>query len=62
MSVPLNTDTRESYIKRQAAEHLHWAGVHHRLGNTRSSWLQLLYFAMAEDIYGTHWDKLEEKE
>ncbi len=61
MTVPLNTDTRETYVNRQADEHLHWAEVHHRLGHGRSSWLQLLYYAMAEDIYGTHWDKLNDK-
>ena len=47
MSAPLNTDTRETYVNRQAAEHLHWAEVHHRLGHGRSSWLQMLYYAMA---------------
>jgi hypothetical protein len=60
MSIPYNNDTRESYVHGQAAEHLHWAEVHHMLGNQRSSWLQLLYYAMVEDIYGTHWDKLKE--
>ena len=58
MSIPYNDDTRESYVRRQAAEHLHWAEVHHRLGHQRSSWLAMFYYAMVEDIYGKHWDKL----
>jgi hypothetical protein len=58
MSIPYNNETRESYTRSQAAEHLHWAEVHHKLGNARSMWLQLFYYAMVEDIYGTHWDKL----
>ena len=58
MTVPLNTDTRESYINRQAADHLHVAEVHYRIGNSASSWIQLFYYAMAEDIYGEHWDKI----
>ena len=61
MSAPLNTDTRESYVNRQAAEHLHWAEVHHRLGHQRSSWLALFYYAMTDDVYGTHWDKLNDQ-
>jgi hypothetical protein len=61
MTVPLNTDTRERYIERNADQHLHTAEVHHRLGHGRSSWLQMLYYAMTEDIYGTHWDKLNER-
>jgi len=58
MTIPYNNETRESYTRSQAAEHLHWADVHHKLGNDRSMWLQLFYYAMVEDIYGTHWDKL----
>ena len=58
MSIPYNNDTRESYVHGQAAEHLHWAEVYHMLGHQRSSWLALFYYAMAEDFYGTHWDKL----
>jgi hypothetical protein len=54
MSIPYNNETRESYARRQAAEHLHWAEVHHKLGNARSMWLQLLYYAMVEDIFGAH--------
>lgn len=56
-----NDDTRESYISRMEAEHLHWAEIHHRLGHQRSMWLQLLYRAMSQDIYGEHWDKLQER-
>lgn len=58
MTVPYNDESRESYIKREKATHLHIAEVHHRLGNKRSTWLALLYWAMSDDIYGEHWDKI----
>lgn len=58
MTVPLNTDTRETYVGRQAAEHMYWAEVHYRLGHDRSVWLQLFNHVLAEEIYGTHWDNL----
>jgi len=61
MTVPFNTDTRETYVNRQAAEHLHRAEMHHWLGNSASSWIQLFYYAMVEDIYGEHWDKIKGK-
>jgi predicted SnoaL-like aldol condensation-catalyzing enzyme len=41
--------------------HLHVAQVHHKLGNKRSTFLALLYWAMSDDIYGEHWDKVQEK-
>ena len=59
--IPYNDDTRESYVQRMADTHLHVAMGHHKIGNNRSMWLQLLYYAMAEDVYGTHWDRLKEK-
>lgn len=60
MTVPLNTDTRESYVNRRAAGHLHVAETHYKLRNSTASWIQLFYYAMAEDIYGEHWDKLND--
>lgn len=58
MSISYNNGTRKSYVNGQAAEHLHWAEVYHMLGNQRSSWLSLFYYAMADDFHGTHWDWL----
>ena len=39
------------------------AGVlgHHELKQETSMWLALLYYAIAEDLYGEHWDKLRER-
>ena len=62
--IPYNNDTRESYVQRMADNHLHVAMTHQKIGNNRSMWLSLLYYAMAEDVYGTHWDyvnRLKEK-
>jgi two-component sensor histidine kinase len=64
MTVPYLADTRQSYVQRMANNHLHIAEVHHKIGNNRSMWLSLLYYAMAEDVYGEHWDyvnRLKEK-
>lgn len=61
MTVPYNTDTRETYVKRMEASHLLVAEMHHDLGNTLSMWQQLFTWAQAEEIYGTHWDTLKEK-
>jgi hypothetical protein len=44
-----------------ADNHLHVAMTHHKIGNNRSMWLQMLYYAMAEDVYGTHWDDLKRR-
>ena len=57
----LNTDTRESYITRQAESHLELAKRHHELGNSLSRWLQLLTWAQAEEIYGEHWDRMHRR-
>ena len=54
--IPLNTDTRESYIQRMKDGYLHIAMTHHEINNSRSMWLALLYYAMTEEIYGEHWD------
>jgi hypothetical protein len=64
MTTPYQNDTRQAYIDRWANQHLHTAEAHHDLGNDRSMWLYLLNYAMAEEIYGDHWDfvnKLKEK-
>lgn len=61
MSVPLNNDTRETYVNRQAIGHLCLAESFYEMGMDRSMWIQLFNYAMAEDIYGTHWDKLNER-
>ena len=63
MSGPNNDDTRESYVARQKAEHLYWAKIHYELKGkeTISMWIALLNYAMSEDLYGGHWDKLKEK-
>lgn len=61
MSVPYNDDTRQSYVGRHRALHLDMAETHYDLGNKLSMWLQLFTWAQAEEIYGTHWDKLKEK-
>ena len=61
MTVPYNSDTRETYVKRMEENHLAQAEKYYDLGITLSMWQHLLYYAMAEDIYGEHWDKLKEK-
>ena len=63
MSVPYNDDTRKSYVARQKAEHLYWAKIHFELKSKEniSMWIALLNYAMSEDLYGNHWDKLQEK-
>jgi hypothetical protein len=55
-------ETREDYIKRMAERYLDVAKVHFALGYDRSVWEHLFSYAMAEDVYGEHWDKLKEKE
>lgn len=61
MSVPYNDDTRQSYIKRMEEGYVHIAHVHYELKQERSMWLALLYYAMAEDLYGEHWDYLQRR-
>jgi hypothetical protein len=61
MSIPYINEARETFTQRMEQSHLWVALAHHKLGNARSMWLQLFYFAMVEDIYGAHWDKLNEK-
>jgi hypothetical protein len=65
MSVPYNNDTRETYIQRMKDGFLHIAHSYYELKQENSMWLALLYYAIAEDLYGEHWDttitKLKEK-
>ena len=60
MSSPYNDDTRASYVARNAANHLWFAQRRHELGLYKSMWIHLFTWAMCEDIYGEHWDKLQE--
>ncbi len=56
--IPYNDDTRQTYVERRKEDHLLLAKFAYERGIERSMWLQLLYYAMAEDVYGEHWDKL----
>lgn len=53
--IPERNETRAHFINRMKERHLEVAEVHHRIGNKRSMWLSLLYWAMAEEVYGDHW-------
>ena len=61
MSVPYNDDTRETYIQRMKDGYLHIAHVHHELNHNQPMWLALLYYAIADDLYGEHWDNLQRR-
>jgi hypothetical protein len=61
MSAPYVNEARHEYIDRIQENYLHIAKTHHRLGNQRAMWLALFYYAMTDDIYGTHWDKLNDQ-
>ena len=61
MSVPYNDDTREAYLARWQARHLFLAMTHHALGHERSMWIQLFTWALADEIYGEHWDYLQRR-
>ena len=58
---PYNNETREDYIKRSKARHLHVAELHHYLEHQISMWIQLLTWVQADDIYGEHWDCLNKE-
>lgn len=60
--IPYNNDTRQTYLARCKEAHLLLAKIFHEKGRGRSMWLQLFYYAMAEDIYGEHWDQLTKGE
>lgn len=57
----LNDDTRETYIQGMKDKHEFVARVHYELGNNMAMWLALLHYAMAEDLYGEHWDNLQRR-
>ena len=59
--IPHNNDTRESYIQRMKDGYLHVANLHYELNHDQPTWLALLYYAMAEDLYGEHWDYLQRR-
>lgn len=59
--IPYNDDTRQTYVERHKEDHLLLAKFAHERGIHRSMWLQLFYYAMAEDIYGEHWDDLQRR-
>lgn len=61
MSVPYNDDTRESYIERMKTNCLDMAETLHTLRNELSMWQQLFTWVQCEEIYGSHWDKIKEK-
>jgi len=58
VSVPYNDDAREAYVLRNGENHLEVAKKHHALGHARSMWIQLFVWAMREEIYGKHWDRM----
>ena len=61
MSIPYNNDTKETYVQRMKDTHLGIAKTYYKLGYNTSMWLSLMYFAMAEDLYGEHWDYLQRR-
>ena len=56
--IPYNNETREDYIKRSKARHLHIAEMHHSLEHKHSTWIQLFTWVQADEIYGEHWDRV----
>ena len=61
MTVPYNNDTRETYVERQKVNHLAISMLYYEHGHDRAMWQQLFTWAQAEEIYGSHWDKIKEK-
>ena len=59
--IPYNNEAREAYVARHAEKHMIAAKIHHALGHDQPVWVQLFTWAMSEEIYGEHWDKLQEK-
>lgn len=61
--IPYLNESREDYVQRAKERHLLLAHMFEPHGTFhRSMWLQLFYWAMADDIYGAHWDKLQENQ
>ena len=59
--IPYNNESKEDYVKRNKAKHLHIAEMHHYLGHKHSTWIQLLTWVQADEIYGDHWDCLNKE-
>ena len=57
-----NDDTRETYVERRKAENLAQAERSYEInGSHRNVWIFLFQWAMAEEEYGDHWDKIHMK-
>jgi hypothetical protein len=56
--IPYINDTRERYVKRCKEEHFFWAKRAHNVGAMQAMWVALWHWAIAEDLYGEHWDKI----
>ena len=61
MTVPYNDDTRKTYVEWQKVNHLAIATLYYEHGLDRAMWQQLFTWVQCEEIYGAHWDKLQEK-
>lgn len=59
--IPYNNETRQQYIDRANQVNLEMAERHCELGHDLTMYQYLLNIAMAEEIYGTHWDKINKK-
>ena len=56
-----NDDTRETYVERRKAENLAQAERSYEInGSHRNVWIFLFQWAMAEELYGEHWDKVHD--
>ena len=54
-----NDDTRETYVERRKAENLAQAERSYEInGSHRNVWIFLFQWAMAEEEYGEHWDRV----
>jgi truncated hemoglobin YjbI len=57
-----NDDTRETYVERRKAENLAQAKRSYEInGSHRNVWIFLFQWAMAEEEYGEHWDKVHKE-
>lgn len=57
-----NDDTRETYVERRKAENLAQAERSYKInGSHRNIWIFLFQWAMAEEEYGEHWDKIHKE-
>ena len=58
MSIPYIDESRQDYIDRQKGNQLHFAELHHKLGNEQGVWVHLFAWAQCDEIYGEHWDRV----